>query len=248
MTGKKRVGSRRADGSYTGSAVGRCDAAAAPNACRGSPLYRTGCLLEHFFHYLTEERASKRATERHGRCVLLFLRLLRRCCIRSNKPLCKQCSEAIRLRLERDGLSLRDLTAVLEVASQQPAGSKGVLAPVNMGDGSEEDDLGQLDFDSSFEGGNLGVAQVRGESGLAVCLPRERGRSRISVWERADAVSRSTHAEQAVSPWEYELFVRPDLNAPRYRLWFHFQAKSGENVYVRVSKAARAPVIAEDET
>lgn len=32
---------------------------------------------------------------------------------------------------------------------------------------------------------------------------------------------------QAVSQWEYELFVRPDLNAPRYRLWFHFQVKSG---------------------
>lgn len=99
-----------------------------------------------------------------------------RCCAKSLRPLCKHCSDAIKLRLEKDGISNRDLCQVLGGFAPSLSGSlKGVASSgdANTDDAANEDEAGLLEFDSSFEGGNLGVSQVWN----AELLPQREGTS-----------------------------------------------------------------------
>ena len=80
-----------------------------------------------------------------------------RCCLKSSRPLCKDCIVAIRSRLE-NGLTTKDISGVLGVVLQPsaPAPGKKVTA-----ESDDDEDGPLLDFDGGFEGGNLGVAQAR---------------------------------------------------------------------------------------
>ena len=82
------------------------------------------------------------------------------CCQRSPRPLCKDCVSALRSRLET-GLHPRDIAAVLNLnPPSAPSAALPLRRAGGRGDSDEEDEPGFLDFDGSFEGGNLGVAQV----------------------------------------------------------------------------------------